>query len=98
MKNGIGREQAHKLIKQYSTRALSMRREMGHATDFMEELAADPLFVEKGVTYDTLKKAVSNIEDLLGNARGQIKAVSNQAKDYIERYKQEAAYEPKKII
>ena len=98
MKNGIGREQAHKLIKKYSTRALLMRREMGNATDFMEELAADPLFVEKGITHDALKKAVLNIEDLLGNARGQIKVVSNQAKDYIGRYKQEAAYEPKLIL
>ena len=98
VEKGIGREEAHKIIKNYSIAEVLKKRKTGEKMKVLERISQDPTFSKAGISYDLLKQTVSNLENLLGNAREQIEDVSSKANYWIAKYSQDAAYEPMEIL
>jgi adenylosuccinate lyase len=95
-KNGMGREDAHETIKKYAIReALDMREKGTYENNLAEVLARDSRFVlDKKEIYQIL----SNRKQFLGDAYGQIYSFVDRANKIIERYPEEAKYEPMPIL
>ena len=94
-KAGIGREDAHAVIKKHSVAELARMQRTGSADNKLFELIAqEPAFVKAGITREQLDSIAGNRERMLGNARQQIEAVVGRAQNYIIKYSKGAAYEP----
>jgi len=99
VQHGIGREQAHSLIKKYAiAEALRMREEGGDRNMLIEKLGTELVFKKAGITEAMLLDAVSEKTHFLGNADAQITAVQEKAKPIINKYVEAAAYEPGDIL
>lgn len=98
VENGIGREEAHRIIKRYAVEEVLRKRKSGEEMKVLERVSQDSVFSNAGITYDLLKQTVSNLNNLLGNAREQIEDVSNKANYWIRKYSKEASYEPGEIL
>jgi adenylosuccinate lyase len=95
---GMGREEAHAIIKKYAVEeALKMRKE-GKPPELAKRLAEDPAFKEKNITKERIEGILKDKEHFIGNARNQIIAVNEKAKIVIEKYKSESKYEPEEIL
>lgn len=95
---GMGREEAHKVIKKHAVAEALRRRNTGETPKVLERLAVDELFSQRGITSDILSETVTNLTDLLGSASRQISKVSKDAQYLTEKYNGDAAYEPLPII
>ena len=99
VQHGIGREQAHSLIKKHAiAEALKMREEGSDVNMLMDRLSEEPAFKEAGITSSTLFDLLKDKEHFLGNAEAQIDAVAKKAEPVLARYSKEAAYEPGDIL
>lgn len=96
---GLGREEAHALIKKHAVgEALRMRQEGAQENRLVERLAQEPLFQEAGVSAEKLRELLEGRGRYLGNAENQIRAVKERAEAYIKRFPKEASYEPREIL
>jgi adenylosuccinate lyase len=99
VQNGLGREQAHSLIKKHAiAEALKMREGDSDSNDLMEKLAMEPDFIESGITKEMLEALLLDKSHFLGNAESQIDYVTEKAKPLVNKYKKEAKYEPGDIL
>lgn len=98
IESGIGRETAHKLIKKYSVGEALKMRQQGKAPELSQCLAQDPVCHERGITKERIDKIFEDKQHFIGNAGRQISSVSEQAGLLINKYKQEASYEPRSIL
>jgi adenylosuccinate lyase len=97
--HGLGREQAHGIIKKYAlSEALNMREKGISENRLIERLSQDPVFKEAGISLEELEKIVSDKRHFIGNAVEQIEQVKRKCKPILEKYSSEAAYEPKDIL
>ncbi|MCK4669561.1 MAG: adenylosuccinate lyase [Nanoarchaeota archaeon] len=97
MEHGMGREDAHEIIKEYSVKeALAMRD--GKRQKVLEKLAEDSEFQKHGIAYKELVSAVQGAKSNLQGAEHQIKVFNTRIKGYTDRYPEEAAYEPEEIL
>lgn len=94
---GVGREQAHELIKQHAVAALEAMRCSGDATsnDLMVRLAADP---EVPIGEKELGKILEEASFLTGRAVDQVDAFSREVEIVIGDHPQAAAYQPMPIL
>ncbi|MBD3172497.1 adenylosuccinate lyase [Candidatus Bathyarchaeota archaeon] len=98
-KHGIGREQAHSIIKKHAVaEALRMKEEGAETNKLMEKLSQEPLFREAGLTESILKELLKDKRHFLGNAESQIDAVFEKANPLLKEYLKEASYEPGDIL
>ena len=98
VQKGIGREQAHSVIKKHAiAEALAMRQE-GKPPSLASRLAEDPIFQENGITSEYINCILTHTEHFIGNAREQIAAVRKKAESLLSRYSTEARYEPQDIL
>lgn len=96
---GIGRETAHAVIKKHAVQAaLDMKFHGAKGNYLTKNLAADPAFADKGVTYDMISELLVDHSLFIGNAYKQINAVVKKAQTLLERYPEEAKYEPEEIL
>jgi len=99
LKHGVGREKAHAAIKRHAVgEALRMRKTGSQENRLMELLAGEPAFKEAGVTETALAEVLRDKAHFLGNAEKQIDVVKAKAKPVLNKYCQEAAYEPGDIL
>ena len=99
VKHGLGREQAHSIIKKYAVaEALHMRETGSRENTLIEKLAGDPVLREAGLTYNELREVLKDKTHFIGNAERQIDAVIEKTKPLIEKYKDAADYEPREIL
>ncbi len=99
VQHGIGREQAHSLIKKHAiAEALRMREEGSDANQLMDRLCNEPAFKEAGITDKMLSGALTERAHFLGNADRQITMVQEKIKPVLKRYAKEAGYEPGDIL
>lgn len=98
VEKGIGREEAHAIIKKHTVAEILRKRKTGEPLKVLEKIATDSLFSSRGISYESLMKNILVLENLLGNAGSQIRDISNTANYFITRYSQEAAYEPREIL
>jgi adenylosuccinate lyase len=96
MQAGIGREQAHEVIKKYAvSEALKMREGKEPRLDY--ELGQNELFSSHGIGEEQIKNILNDREDLLGNAKMQTKQVIRNIEDLCHKSQQAATYEPRDI-
>jgi len=99
IKLGIGREIAHEVIKQHSRAVALQMRETGVAKNNLPELLAqDSIFVEAGIEKTAIQEILSDKKHFIGNATQQIDDVVSAAEEIINRYNEEAKYEPEEIL
>lgn len=94
-KAGIGREDAHAIIKKHAVAELARMQRTGSADNNLFNLIAqEPAFVNAGITKDQLDAIGQNREKMFGNAKAQIDSVIESSQYFISKYSQEASYEP----
>ncbi len=97
-KNGVGREDAHRAIKKYAiAESNRMKKEGSSETVLPELLAKDPVFSDF-ITKEQIYSIINDKENQIGNARTQIKNVSDDAQYFLSRYPEAAKYEPREIL
>ena len=99
VQHGMGREQAHGLIKKHAiSEALRMREEGSDVNRLMDKLCEELEFKKAGITKETLKGVLIDKSYFLGNADAQIDAVLKKAEPLLSKYSNEATYEPEEIL
>ncbi|MBD3204751.1 adenylosuccinate lyase [Candidatus Bathyarchaeota archaeon] len=97
--HGLGREKAHSIIKKYAiSEALNMREKGISENRLIERLSQDPVFLEAGISLKELEEIVSDKRHFIGNAVEQIEQVKRKSKPILEKYSNEAEYEPGEIL
>jgi len=99
VKSGIGREEAHGIIKKHAiAEALGMREQGSSGNRLMAKLASEPLFKEAGITEEKLSSLLQDKRHFIGNADRQIDAVVDKCGKLLERHSKAASYEPGDIL
>lgn len=93
---GMGREQAHEVIKEHAVAvALAMRERGGATNDLVERLGSDPRIP---ASTDQLKAVLANPLEFVGLAQDQVQAFATQVEAVTRRYPNALNYEPAPIL
>ena len=93
---GIGREEAHEIIKEHALAEAIDRRENPHSpNELVERLATDQRLP---LNHDDLKPLLENPMDFAGNASQQIQNITKQISDIIADHPDAAVYNPETIL
>jgi len=93
---GIGREEAHEIIKEHALAEAIERRENPHSTNgLVERLANDQRLP---LDHDDLEPLLENPMDFAGNANQQIQKITKQISDIIADHPDAAVYNPETIL
>jgi adenylosuccinate lyase len=96
MRKGIGREQAHELIKEHAVAvALEMRRSGRADNNLFERLAADGRL---GLTEAEIRGLVANRTAFVGAAEAQISLVRGRIATVVAKHPEAAFYHPPEIL
>ena len=96
VKAGMGREDAHRIIKKHAVAvALEMREQGTIENDLFDRLANDP---DLPVTKDQLEDAISNPIDLTGLAEEQVVSFVHQVEELLSDKPEAVSYKPEKIL
>jgi adenylosuccinate lyase len=96
MNRGLGREQAHTIIKKHTTaEALKMRKEAAPRNTLAEKLGRD---LEFPLSKAEIEDILANKERFVGNARQQIAIITKQAESLLRKYNRATHYEPQPIL
>jgi adenylosuccinate lyase len=99
VKSGIGREEAHGIIKKHAiVEALGMREYGSSGNRLMIKLASVPVFKEAGITEEKLNSLFQDKRHFIGNADSQINAVIKKCEELLTRHRNTASYEPRDIL
>ena len=99
VKSGIGREEAHGIIKKHAiVEALGMREQGSSGNRLMVNLASEPVFRKAGITEEKLNTLLLDKRHFIGNADRQIDAVIEKCGALLERHGKAASYEPGDIL
>ena len=99
LRHGIGREKAYSIIRRYAVEeALRLREEGTRKNNLPILLSEDPEFKEAGITLEKLLLTLKERSNYIGNAINQIMAVRVKTESLLNRYPNEAKYEPKDIL
>ncbi len=94
VRNGVGRETAHEVIKEHAVSvALGMRA--GGGNNLLERLAADPRL---GLSREQLDAALTDPIELTGSARHQVDVIAARVGELALEYRQGAAYRPGSVL
>jgi len=80
---GLGREEAHELIKRYAVESVLARRQGADRISFVDRLAADERF---GVDQSSIKRCLADVDGFLGTAVTQVERVVARANAVIAQY------------
>ncbi len=93
VKKGVGRESAHEIIKEHSTKAaLSMRA--GEANQLLDALADDPRIP---LDRHELQQLISNPIEFAGAAKEQVMQVLSRIHQITAKHQDAAKYQPEEI-
>ncbi|MDR1386150.1 MAG: adenylosuccinate lyase [Propionibacteriaceae bacterium] len=95
IRQGLGREQAHQIIKGHAVAAALRMRQTGGANSLLDDLAAD---TRLGLTRQRLDQIVSAPIELSGAARDQVLAVAQQVERLVESDPAAADYQPGAVL
>lgn len=96
VRNGVGREQAHGVIKEHAVAAALAMRESGlDGNDLFERFASDSRL---GLSRDQLDSLVDEPLSFTGAAGAQVQAVVARVGDVVRRHPAAAAYSPAPIL
>ncbi|MFD1537227.1 adenylosuccinate lyase [Nonomuraea guangzhouensis] len=92
---GVGREQAHELIKEHAVAAALAMRSRGAANELLDRLAADERFP---VDRAGLEALLGDRVSFTGAAADQVEAVSQAVGEVVAAHPEAAAYRPGSIL
>ncbi len=96
VKRGVGRETAHKAIKENAVAvALIMRQEGEQENDLLERLADDPRLP---LSLDEIQSLIGQPVEFVGTAFEQINKFSKSVSEIVKKYPDAANYEPEPIL
>ncbi|WP_106402118.1 adenylosuccinate lyase [Actinocorallia populi] len=96
VKAGVGREEAHEVIKEHAVASALAMREQGAAENrLLDRLAADERLPLDRAALDAL---MADRLSFTGAAAAQVSAVVSRVDDLIKRYPEAAAYTPGAIL
>jgi adenylosuccinate lyase len=96
VRNGVGRETAHEVIKEHAVAAaLAMRARGGDAGDLLDRLAADGRL---GLDRTALDAALATPIEFTGAARAQVRTFAERVEALVARHREAAAYHPAPIL
>jgi adenylosuccinate lyase len=96
MSRGLGREQAHTIIRKYAiAEALQLRVEATSRNTLVEKLGADPEFP---LSTAEIKAILADREQFIGNARRQIESVTKKIEPLLQKYNHARFYDPQPIL
>ncbi len=98
LEHGLGREVAHEAIKRHATAVAREMREAGIDNDLVQRLAADSAFQSNGITAEKINDILAGGKRLLGAAFEQINDVTVKSAALLEKYSEQAKYEPQPIL
>ncbi|OQY51026.1 MAG: adenylosuccinate lyase [Desulfobacteraceae bacterium 4572_87] len=98
VKAGVGRETAHEAIKRHAVSEAMAMREKGASPRLPEKLGSDAVFKAAGITEAQINHILEDKAHFVGNAAQQIKQVAAKASSLLDRYAEEARYEPGEIL
>jgi adenylosuccinate lyase len=94
VRNGVGRETAHEVIKEHAVSvALGMRA--GGGNNLLERLAADPRL---GLSREQLDAALTDPIVLTGSARHQVDVIAARVSELARQFPKGAAYRPGTVL
>jgi adenylosuccinate lyase len=94
IKAGMGREDAHSIIKHHALAALNAKR-LGEDFDFVVALATDSRVT---LTEPEIRELLSNPLDFIGNSKSQIVAIVEQIESIASLYPDAVTYTPAEIL
>jgi adenylosuccinate lyase len=93
---GMGREEAHEVIKSHAVSAALLRREEGISeTDLLDRLADDPRLP---LDHSALENLLDDPSAFAGNTSAQITAVVERVAELVAAHPQAATYDPESIL
>ncbi|MEO3792425.1 adenylosuccinate lyase [Nonomuraea sp. B10E15] len=92
---GVGREQAHELIKEHAVAAALAMRSRGAANDLLDRLAGDERFP---LGRPALEELLADRVSFTGAAGDQVTAVVRQVDEVVAEHPEAAAYRPGAIL
>lgn len=96
VEQGVGRETAHKAIKDHAISvALSMREHGDQENDLLDRLAKD---TRLGLSKKQLEGAIANPIEFVGSAPRQIVEFADKVEQVVARYPKAATYVPEPIL
>lgn len=94
--SGVGREQAHKTIRDHAVAiALEMREKGRKDNDLLDRLASD---ARLGLTKEQLQQALSKPIEFVGTAPQQIRTFVLRVEKIVAKHPEAAAYIPEEIL
>ncbi len=98
VKAGVGRETAHEAIKRHAVAEAMAMRQDGSSPRLSKKLANDAVFKNAGITEDQINAILADKRHFVGNAAKQMAQVASKASPLLDRYANEARYEPGEIL
>jgi len=99
IKAGMGREEAHKVIKKHAVAEVLEMRELGSTeNNFTRRLAMDSEFKKYEIIRGDMDTIIGYRKHFIGNAQKQIYDVVAKAKPLLDKYSNEAKYTPQPIL
>jgi adenylosuccinate lyase len=95
VRSGMGREQAHELIKEHAVGSALAMRSRGAANELLDRLAADDRFP---LDRPALEALLADRVSFTGAAGGQVAAVAEQVAQVVAAHPDAAAYRPGSIL
>jgi adenylosuccinate lyase len=95
VKSGLGREEAHEIIKEQALAAALELRDVGGDNRFFERLGADERFP---LDRRAIEASVGAPIDLAGLAEHQVAAVARRVQRVVERLPDAGRYRPGSIL
>ncbi len=96
VRNGVGRETAHRLIKEHALAVVrDLRSGKAKENDLIDRLAAD---TRLGLSFEKLKTIVSQEDGLIGQAVSQVDAFNSRLDIWKTRFPETSKYIPGDIL
>lgn len=95
VQNGVGREEAHKIVKEHALSAVRNSREKNGQNDFLERISADERL---GLTREEIDQMVENGRTQAGMAKTQIATIDSLITEVTKLYPKESEYRPGQIL
>ncbi len=95
VEKGMGREEAHEIIRRHAVAQAKEMRYHGSSNHLVEKLGKDEEFP---LSESDMQKILSDVSAFVGNSYEQIKTVSARAYELISRHPESAFYGPADIL
>jgi adenylosuccinate lyase len=95
VRNGVGREHAHAVIKEHAVATALAMREAGSGDDLLDRLATDPRL---GLDRATLDALLADRLSFVGTAPRQVEAFCDRVAVLVDRFPDAAAYRPEPVL